>query len=641
MMAYAKLEDALRNTLPVDPALIPEDPVLPHGYSAWQDKHGTVHFTSWKGMVYEVQEYNCSPDGTVTHGNRVTKNSRLRIVLVSAEGFSTPEDMVLDQKPMHSIGAASVFGSFAGSLKSAAIGAATNAVNSAVNGAIKGIGDALGGALSSALGGASSNVKGVINKVKGFFNPSAAGPGKIVGEIANKLGVGGLLGGKKSAGGGSGGSSTSKKLQKTVNPASAGEYTSAASAKSVMGMMEHPFSVKIVSAVNPSTKILFTVSPTVDESCSASYDAVQPIHFPSAIQVYKATNARTLNVNGKFISRTPQEASRTLEFLNYIRSWVMPYFGSGTDPAKLGAPPDILILSAYGKFNLKDVPVVMMTYSWTYPEDIDYIPSEQGYPVPRIIDVSLSFVETHAPIEFQNFNLMKFKDGDLQGAYNYKTNKADMQTRRSMSANPDNKWFGEDLLGAKAAKAGAAGAGAAAGVAGAAAGAAAGVLAGLPKLPIPTLPDLAGIAGGAVSSVTQKVGELSNIVPGAMTGSPEGSDPKPVAGADSNVTSSADADIAEARKQIATEQAKVELATSRELSSLATNDANTAKAKAAIEGKYAGMPDKIAEVEAKLETANKHNSEIARLNVISRNEANEKIAELNAKIAAAEKAKGG
>lgn len=425
-MAYARLEDALRNTLPVDPALIPEDPNLPMGYSAWQDKYGTVHITSWRGTVYEVQEYNCMPDGTVTPGNRVTRTSKLRIVLVSTEGFTTPEEIVMDQKPGASVGAASVFGSF---------GSLANSVGSAVGA----IGSAIGGAVSSLVQGASSMVKGVVDKVKSFFNPAAASPAKVVGEITNK--AGGILGGSSLEAGSGSTEPPRGKLVPTMKPEDSWQAYDAPGSQ-----LENPFAVKIMSAVDKRVAVVFNVSPTVDESASATYDSYQPVHFPSAIQVYKATNARTLNVNGKFISRTPLEASKTLEFLNYIRSWVMPYFGKGTAESnykdKLGAPPDVLYLSAYGKYNLKSVPVVMLSYSWTYPDDIDYIPSELGHPVPRIIDVSMSFLETHAPKEFESFDIEKYRDGKLDEAYKFTSATYSNKTRR----NSPGPWFGESSI---------------------------------------------------------------------------------------------------------------------------------------------------------------------------------------------------
>ncbi len=176
--------------------------------------------------------------------------------------------------------------------------------------------------------------------------------------------------------------------------------------------------------IQTTSSIVFKVMPIVDENRSASYDSLSPTHHPGSVQVYKTTSSRTFNINGKFISRSIEEANTTLAYLNIIRSWVMPYYGSGTAdsyPNKIGLPPEILKFNAYGNKNLQDIPVVLTNYSWTYPEDVDYVQAidtdGKTYPVPRIIEISLSIMECYAPNEISKFDLLAYKNGDLQKAY--------------------------------------------------------------------------------------------------------------------------------------------------------------------------------------------------------------------------------
>jgi hypothetical protein len=486
-MPYASLEDALRNTNPVVDADIPDDPELPPGYSMWQDQHGIVHINSWRGTVYEVQEYNTTNDGVITPGNRVVKNSKLRIILASPEGFTTPEEIFMDTNARDA-GAASIFGTMA---SSAAKTVAANAVTNVIGGIV---------------GKAGSIIKGAVNKVKSFFNRAKAAPGQVSGELALKLG-GALLGGR------SGAASGSRELETTVIPDETYSEHDAL----------QPFSVRIHSSSDPLSVVLFKVMPTVDESVTVAYDVYQPVHFPAGIHAYKGTNSRTLNLNGKFISRTPQEASRTLEFLNYIRSWTMPYHGEGTAKgplgSMLGAPPDVLYLNAYGKYHLHEVPVLLMTYSWTYPDDIDYIASETGHPVPRIIDVSLSFVETHSPKEFESFDLNQYRGGQLQDAYQYRPNK--LTQRRLRTKDPN--WKGEGMvLDGKFYKTSADFEGGSGSGTNAASGAVAGIMGGATNA-------ASGAVAGIMGSATAKAGELATFGNNPLTNAvPVGSDPKPL-----------------------------------------------------------------------------------------------------------------
>lgn len=181
------------------------------------------------------------------------------------------------------------------------------------------------------------------------------------------------------------------------------------------------FQVTITSQVS-GERVVFHAMPQIDESRNANYQSLSPTHTPTSFPLYQNTGARSLSLSGQFFARTPQEASQTIEFMNLIRSWVMPYFGTGTasDNARhisnnLGSPPDILILRALGRKNLEYVPTVLSGYQWQYPTDVDYIPSEFGEAVPRLISVSLNLLEAYSPAQSQSFSLRDYKLGRLVG----------------------------------------------------------------------------------------------------------------------------------------------------------------------------------------------------------------------------------
>jgi hypothetical protein len=183
------------------------------------------------------------------------------------------------------------------------------------------------------------------------------------------------------------------------------------------------FKMTLTSKQNPGDVVIFNVSPTIDESRSATYENMAPVHHPGTIQIYKSTQARSFNVSVKLISRTSAEASQNIEYINLIRSWVMPYYGQGTANSsmkdRLGAPPDILNFSVYGDRNISGVPVVLTSYHWVYPDNVDYIPTEDGVPFPTIIDVTLALIESYSPKEYTGFDITKYKSGDMVGAYTF------------------------------------------------------------------------------------------------------------------------------------------------------------------------------------------------------------------------------
>ena len=84
---------------------------------------------------------------------------------------------------------------------------------------------------------------------------------------------------------------------------------------------------------------------------------------------------------------------------------------------------DVLRLYAYsdsssasrdnGPTNIHNVPVVIINLSIPYPSDTDYIPAENGTPVPTIMTIDLQLSETRAPKELSDFSLEKFRQGIL------------------------------------------------------------------------------------------------------------------------------------------------------------------------------------------------------------------------------------
>lgn len=218
-----------------------------------------------------------------------------------------------------------------------------------------------------------------------------------------------------------------------------------------------------------TSQVAFDVTPTFSETRSAEYTPVTPVHMPGAIQVYKHTNSRQFEITARLVSRNVQDALKNMANLQKLRGWLMPYFGAtdtrsaSRDNASraradqdqrpqtaaesdstsrqriktegiqlLGAPPDVLYLYAYSTgmndmrgggpvVNINRVPVVMTNLGITYPDDVDYIPvynpddapTSYTEPFPKKMDVTLSLVETHSPREYEKFDLMAYKLGNL------------------------------------------------------------------------------------------------------------------------------------------------------------------------------------------------------------------------------------
>ncbi len=96
-----------------------------------------------------------------------------------------------------------------------------------------------------------------------------------------------------------------------------------------------------------------------------------------------------------------------------------------------GRPPAVLLLSAYSRDSaapsrqtpggrntetghINRVPVVIQNISIPYPSDMDYIPTQRTrVPMPTIMTIDMTLMETHSPREYERFDLLSFKQGKL------------------------------------------------------------------------------------------------------------------------------------------------------------------------------------------------------------------------------------
>ena len=202
--------------------------------------------------------------------------------------------------------------------------------------------------------------------------------------------------------------------------------------------------------------VVFEVAPELNENRQVQYEFMDPIHAPGQIAVYKRSMSRRFQLTSvKLASRTPEEASVNLAYLWTLRGWTMPYFGKSVDQGRtgksvfasgrkdtnyiadiitgltkgssqeyLGAPPQTLELSAYsrkgaGAINsighLYRVPVVIESLGILYPSDCDYIPTDEDEPtpMPTIMTVDISLIETQSPQSLSNFSLSDYRLGNL------------------------------------------------------------------------------------------------------------------------------------------------------------------------------------------------------------------------------------
>lgn len=172
--------------------------------------------------------------------------------------------------------------------------------------------------------------------------------------------------------------------------------------------------------------VVFKVMPEVYESRTVEYEAVAPPQNPGAFQKYKGTGSTQWTVNATLICRTIPEATENLRMLNTLRAWTMPFFGARTqvtNPLKTGAPPPVLQFSGWRTGMISPIPTVITSLTWTFPQDVDYIPanaldgSGQLIPFPTVLRVAIQLVESFSAEQFNGFDLQHMHTGDWENAW--------------------------------------------------------------------------------------------------------------------------------------------------------------------------------------------------------------------------------
>lgn len=135
----------------------------------------------------------------------------------------------------------------------------------------------------------------------------------------------------------------------------------------------------ILSFLRASNGMVWNYTPVITESGTVNYELEQPVHTNSGYNNYKNTSNRVISIQGTFMAGTATEAMYLLSCMHFIRSVSLMDFGrqaadsSNPDFAVVGSPPPILLLSAYGSYVYNDIPVILKSYQFSFPDDVSYI----------------------------------------------------------------------------------------------------------------------------------------------------------------------------------------------------------------------------------------------------------------------------
>jgi hypothetical protein len=187
-------------------------------------------------------------------------------------------------------------------------------------------------------------------------------------------------------------------------------------------MSGNPFGFSgILAPLSLQQGVVFPYTPTIQIGHSAnygSYDITHGFYLPS---YYTNTPNPSISITANFTANTTEEAAHTAAAIHFFKTCTKMDYGEQRRTTA-GTPPPILKLNIYGgnvlsQVHANNTPVVLRSFNYTLPEDVDYVSGTFGV-VPTMVIVSLELTVQMSPGTVRkNFNIETFARGGLLGGF--------------------------------------------------------------------------------------------------------------------------------------------------------------------------------------------------------------------------------
>lgn len=118
--------------------------------------------------------------------------------------------------------------------------------------------------------------------------------------------------------------------------------------------------------------VIFPYTPAISIQYAAHYDGTELTHSNYKIFQYKNSSIDQLTITCDFTAQDTIEANYLLAVIHFFRSATKMFYGQDTKPAA-GTPPPLCFLTGLGQFQFNNHPLVLSSFSYTLPNDVDYI----------------------------------------------------------------------------------------------------------------------------------------------------------------------------------------------------------------------------------------------------------------------------
>lgn len=164
------------------------------------------------------------------------------------------------------------------------------------------------------------------------------------------------------------------KLQKTANSKGVKDWRFRMSLAPSANYMYKDRNPGILSPLAATNGVIFPYTPQISIAYTANYTNYDLTHSNFKIHTYKNSSIENVTITGDFTAQDTAEANYLLAVMHFFKTVTKMFYGQDQNPQR-GIPPPLLYLSGFGQYQFDMHPVVITSYSHTFPTDVDYISS--------------------------------------------------------------------------------------------------------------------------------------------------------------------------------------------------------------------------------------------------------------------------
>ena len=170
----------------------------------------------------------------------------------------------------------------------------------------------------------------------------------------------------------------------------------------------------IFQPLNNTGGVLFPYTPQIQVTHKASYEMMNLVHTNYTTPAYQHSSVDNISIQGQFTANYPAEAEYVVAMLHFFRTVTKMFYGQDQ---LAGTPPPVLFLDGYGPYTFDHIPIVITSFDYSLPNDVDYISCTilgDKQKVPTTLSVNISCIPTYSRNKISNqFGLVNFSQGAL------------------------------------------------------------------------------------------------------------------------------------------------------------------------------------------------------------------------------------